>query len=129
MWKVKMLADSINNHVVGIHLTIGRITRDMGGTDEHLVEQCRIHMGLVFPDIDDGITHAFILQSMKQGMVVNHLAPTGVNNIRYAREVMEEVVIGQMPCDISSLAGQWYVEGYDVALSLDFVKRNEAVGY
>ena len=76
----------------------------------------------MFPDINDCIANRPLLQGYQQRIVVNNATSTGIYDIRYAREMMEECFISHVPCSISAITCQWYMERDDIRLTSNLLQ-------
>ncbi len=119
MGQAEMVAQGINDHIVGIYLTIGRIACNMWRTDKDTLQQMDVQLGFVFPNVENGITHSSLIERLQQGIAADHLATTGIYNNRCTLQATEETFIGQMVGGILSTTRQGDMEGYDVSFAVE----------
>ena len=125
MRQVEVAAQGVYHHVVGIRLPICRVAGYMRRTDKDAFQQFAVQVGLVLPDVQDGISHPSLLQGSEQSTVVNHLTPARINNNRYAREAMEEGFVGDVERGVRSLLRQRHMKCYHVSLTFYHVERHK----
>ena len=128
MGQAKMVAQGINDHIVGIHLAIGRIACNMWRTDKDTLQQMDVQLGFVFPYIENGITHSSLVECLQQGIAADHLATTCIYNNRCSLQATEETFISQMVGGILSTTRQGDMEGDDVSFALEDIHWDEGGG-
>ena len=125
--EVEEAAEGVERHAGGVGLAVGGVAGDVGRTDEDAVEQVEADVGLVLPDVDDGVAHLAFLQGVEQSLCLDDLAARGVGDDGASLQAVEEVCIGQVESLVNSFANEGDVEGQHVAFLHQSLQRGEEV--
>ena len=123
-----MMTKGVDDHIVGIHLAIGRITRYMRRTNENALQKLKVELGFVLPNIKHRILDSSVTESGKEGLVINDFTTAGIDDVGTALQAMEEGLVSEVIGRMAAVTGKRNVESDDVTLAFDDIHRNVGVG-
>ena len=123
-----MTAKSVDDHIVGIDLAIGRITRYMRRTDENALQKLKVELGFVLPNIKHRILDSSVTESGKEGLVINNFTTAGIDDVGTVLQSMEEGLVSKVIGRIAAVAGKRNVESDYVTLAFNDIHRDVGVG-